>query len=145
VHVIALAGDNAVEWTPEGSVVRWRVLDRLGVGTRLRELLPAAPPDAEPAACDLDLECLSRLMAGSCEPMGHVPSGLRAGAGDPGARWCSVRARCATGTVVAGTLLLFLASPNDGIWRFSPSGTGFTVRNDDTADLLASLAAGLAS
>ena len=142
LHVLALTAGNAVEWTLDGSMVRWRPLNRSQTSARLQELVSAMPCASSTNTAALDRRCLSRLMAGSREPTPDLPNALRSAAFDTQARWYSVRARCGNGTVVAGALVLFLASPADGIWAFEPAGAGFKARNVDPQTILGGIAEG---
>ncbi len=147
--VLALDSESAVEWTLDGSLVRWRALAPGRVAPRIAELVPVAEAGQAPgASVELSPADLEALLAASAPEGLAMPAGLRDLAGDGEARWYAVRAGHRAGGSSRERFVLAGAGPSGGAWRLESSGDALTAHavgpGEVQAELLAALTPGAA-
>jgi hypothetical protein len=146
--VIAMTGLASVEWSMDGSRVRWRSLGCGGVDGALRDLLPQASETAEGEATEpvtLSSAEFSDLAAGalSGDRSSRLPASLRSLGASQVATWCAIYASSA----IEGrgdAILLWIAYTEQGvIWRFHELADGFKAFTTEYEMVLTEIQAAL--
>jgi hypothetical protein len=126
--VIALARDCAVEWTIDGSFVRWRPLDAPGVREVIGEVFAfVGRLRSENHEHDLTVRQVARLLDAATDAHVDIPPALAHLAADAGTAWWSIASTAATKTTTLHTSLLVAVGPSRDAWSIRPSSLGFTA------------------
>ena len=146
--ILALDDTNAVEWTLEGSFIRWRALGPGQVMTRILELTHVGATGAAGLLpCELPSDALEALMAGPSALHAlaslALPAPLKALAGDARTRWHTIYATCQVrGTNQEHTILLAYSDAS-GTFRFDLDGDVLTARTVDLVEIHSELVSAL--